>query len=120
MEKKFKDGSFLKTNVIKTTPEDGFVPDSKIHSVAFEEDVGKFHKGHSFHLQGATDNPIVTRTFSVVFACFFWFVSFIFRDDTFWCIFGIATGFVTLIGMSISISRYWKEKKKKMKEESKK
>lgn len=77
MEKKTKstikeNGSFYTEETIRTTPEDGLVPENEIRPAAMlDETRGKHHIGYSTTKSYATNDPRVTRPFVAVFSAIF-------------------------------------------------
>lgn len=67
MEKKTEykindNGSFTQTETIRTTPEDGVVPEREIKPAALpSETMGKYHKGYSTTKYYTTNDPRITR-----------------------------------------------------------
>ena len=57
-----KNGSYIKKETIKQTPEDGFVPDS-IMEPTNPDTIGKYHKGYRTTVTYTTNDPRITRPF---------------------------------------------------------
>lgn len=92
-ETKYKindNGSFTTEETIRTTPQDGVVPESKIRPAAMpQETYGKYHAGYSTTKSYSTNDPRVTRTAALIFCVIFTVIGIIALMLKLW-FFGIA------------------------------
>lgn len=58
-----KDGTYTITEVIETTPEDGFVHQPDINKIDINN-YGEFHKGYQKNIPMTTNDPRITRPFA--------------------------------------------------------
>ena len=58
-----KDGTYTITEVIETTPEDGFVHQPNINKMDIDN-YGEFHKGYQKNISVTTSDPRITRPFA--------------------------------------------------------
>lgn len=95
-------GSITTTEIIETTPEDGFVPESVIHPNDIDT-IGKYHKGYSKTFTYTTNDPRITRPVAYTMCGIFLAIGIIMLLLQSW--------FFGIIFTSISIFAFFKSKK---------
>ena len=83
MEKKVikeeeNNGLYTKVETIETTPEDGFVHQTDIHTTgASVDDYKKYHKGYSKNVSVTINDPRITRPFTYIISLLFFTIGII-------------------------------------------